>query len=143
VTTRQRGSRPFPPGNVKVDGLHPLAAGTVDGEFVLTWAHRTRFADVITRQDDSDYGPEEGTTYSVRAYRVDTNALLAEGAGNTTVAVCAFAYTGDVRIELESTRGGLVSLNKQTYVISYEASGTTTSVIAVDVVQIVIDGNDP
>src|SRR5690606_326263 len=53
VTTLQRGSRPFPPGNVKIDGVHPLSAGAVSGTFVLTWAHRSRFADVIQRQDDS------------------------------------------------------------------------------------------
>lgn len=142
LLTSQRGSRPFPPGNVKIDGAHPLAAGPVAGEFALAWAHRTRSADVIQRQDDGDYGPEAGTTYNVRAYRADTNALLAQGSGNTTTAVCAFAYTGNVLLVVESERDGLASLHAQEFEIAYEAGGTTTSRIDVDVVQVIIDGGE-
>lgn len=144
VTTHQRGSRPFPPGNIRIDGQPPLAiTGTVSGEFVLTWAHRSRFADVIQRQDDGDGVPEDGTTYNVRVYRADTNALLAQDSGNTTLAVCAFAYTGNIRVVVESERGGLASYHAQEYEIAYDASGETTNRVDIDVVQVIIDGNDP
>lgn len=143
VTTQQRGSRPFPPGNVKIDGVHPLSVGPVSGDFVLTWAHRSRFADVIQRQDDSSYPPEDGTLYRVRAYRADNNALLAEDIGNTTMASCAFAYTGTIRIEIESMRGTLTSLHPQSYEIEYDAAGGTSNTIGLDVVTVIIDGNDP
>ena len=142
LVTDQRGSRPFPPGNVKVNGVHPLSAATVSGEFVLTWSHRSRLADVIVRQDDPDVTPEEGTQYRVRAYRTDTNALLAEGTGNTGTAICGFAYTGDVRIEMESIREGLTSRSHQSFVIAYDGSGVVASSIAVDVVETVVDGGE-
>ena len=69
--------------------------------------------------------------------------MLASGSGDTEIAAVTLSHTGDVRIEIESERDGLVSLRKQAFVIDYDADGETEDVISVDVIEEIIDGNDP
>lgn len=141
LTTTRRGSRPLPPGKVRVGGVHPyLVSSTVTGAFALSWAGRNRFHPSLLSQDADGVAPEEGTTYNVRAYRVDTNALLASGSGNLPTASVGLAYTGSVRIEIEAERNGLASYTAQRFVIDYAAGGVVTSVITVDSAEYILDG---
>lgn len=138
--TRQRGSRPFAPGNIRVNGSHPLSLSSVAGTFTVTWAHRTRFAETIQRQDDPSGTPEEGNVYNVRVRRTDTNAVLASGTGNLTTASIALTYTGEIRVEVEAQVGSLTSLAVRDFVLDYTPAGATSNVVTVDSAEYILDG---
>lgn len=137
VSTSRRGSRPYPPGRVRVDGQHPADAGPVSGSFAVAWAHRNRLHPTLLTQDDLSVDPEPGTTYTVYAYAAG-GALLASGTGNMTSASITLAYEGVVRIEIEADRDGLKSLNRQVFEIDYEGVGPNT--VTVDEAEYILDG---
>lgn len=143
LTTSRRGSRPLPPGRIRVNGTRPYSAGAVSGSLALSWASRNRLHPALLTQDDAGVQAEEGTIYNVRAYRVDTDALLASGSGNLPTASAALAYTGLVRFEIESQRDGLTSRVPQRFVLDYDADGTATSAITVDSAEYILDGGGP
>lgn len=118
VTVNQRVFRPYPPANVKVNGLSYFE---IEGEQIvvdLTWAHRDRIMqqDVAVGYTEASIGPEPGVTYNVRIYADDGVTLLRE---QDLGAVDAWSYSdtlqtedGDplaVWIELESVRDGIAS----------------------------------
>jgi len=140
VAASLRGSRPFPPGKIRVDGTHPLSMGTIAGPFVLSWAHRNRKYAKLVDQNANSVTPEEGTSYNIRAYRTDTDALLVSANGFAESASIALAYTGEVRIEIESKVGNLVSHKPQSFLMAYDAAGTVTSVITIDEADYILDG---
>ena len=130
VTFNWRAFRPYPPGNVKVNGDHfALAAHDLPDdtdEFVVTWAHRDRLtqADQLIGHEQGSIGPEVGTSYTVRVYD-DSNTLVRTVVGITGT---SFVYTGvmldedepaakRVRLELCSMRDGLESLQKYSIVL--------------------------
>lgn len=140
VETRQRGSRPFPPGKVRVNGVHPLAASSVAGSVPLSWASRNRHHPALTTQDDDSVAPEPGTTYNVRAYDNSTDTLLAEGSGNLPTATMLLDFVGDVRVEIESEVGGLESLRPQVFVLDYDGTGASGTFVEVDSAEYILDG---
>lgn len=78
LTFNRRFARPYPPGNVKVNGapFHTQGLLLEDGEveeFVITWAHRDRItqSDQLIGHEEGNIGPEPGTTYLLRAYSAD------------------------------------------------------------------------
>jgi len=121
-----RAARPYPPANLRINGEQwpPVAV------FPLTieWVDRDRIAqaDQLIDNDMGGIGPEDGTTYTVRALRADTNALLAEETGivGTSITLEALAYDGQVLIQAFSERGGLASLQMQHHVLEYTESDT-------------------
>ena len=146
INTTQRGSRPLPPGRVRIGGLHPLLlTSDVVGTFVLTFAQRSRLTPEAVLQSSAGVEPEEGTTYNVRAYRADTDSLLAEavdanfGGGEPNLTV-QLAYSGQVRLDIEAKRDGLVSNKPQSFVIAYDGTGIVTSLITVNGATYVLDG---
>lgn len=77
VEFQSRAFRPYPPGNLQVDGEYPLeilpgwTAATT-----LTWRYRDRqFQTTPTPEDYTagDIGPETGTTYRIDVYFLDSN----------------------------------------------------------------------
>lgn len=78
VTFDSRAIRPYPPGNVRVNG--EFATFVWGPAVTLTWADRDRtLQTTATIEDhaDGDIGPEPGTAYRVRLYAVDqTGAQL-------------------------------------------------------------------
>lgn len=142
VALTQRSARPYPPGKVRVNGARPVSMETTaSGTFALSFASRSRLHPALVGQDDDSVPPEPGTTYNVRAYRADTDALLAEGSGNLPSASVTLGYTGFVRIEIESERDGLASHARQRFVLDYTATGAENRV-TVDSAQVVIDGGE-
>jgi len=92
-----RMMRPYPPGNVQVNGSRwPQTIGANEG-MIITWSHRNRLAQTITlvRQDGGDIGPEAGVSYTLRFYG-DGDLLLREATG-----VTATSYTYTVAMEAE------------------------------------------
>lgn len=128
VTFDQRGLRPLPPGNFRVDGVFagpwaPLAWDP-DG-MTFTWAHRDRSTQTSAVIEDhlaASIGPEAGTTYSLRAYALAVDGSLLEtlyvatGISGTTSTVDEGDFAEvvpdgaeTIRWEVESVRGGLAS----------------------------------
>jgi hypothetical protein len=122
LTCAGRMMRPYPPGNVRINGERwPESIGASD-ELVLTWAHRSRILQTVTfnRQDEGDIGPEAGVTYTLRLYG-EANTLKKTVTGITGTSYTWSSEVADsglgrlntsVRIELESVRGSLVSFQK-------------------------------
>lgn len=115
----QRLFRPYPPGDVKVDGDSVYSLdGIIYNEPVFTWAHRDRIsqADIAVGHGEASVGPEPGTTYNIRVYGDDGVTLLSEtdvGSVDTWTydAVLQAADGGppEVWIELESKRDDVAS----------------------------------
>lgn len=118
IEANQRVFRPYPPGNVQVDGQSVYLLSGEHAEPVLTWAHRDRKlqADVLVGHAESSVGPEPGTTYNVRIFALDGETLLREqDVGN----VDTWTYDGTMQtedgspsqvwMEIESMRDGVAS----------------------------------
>jgi hypothetical protein len=135
LTFNWRFHRPYPPGNVLVNG-QPFTEGVVlesgTEMLTLTWAHRDRLLqqDQLVAHEEPSIGPEAGTSYRVRVYD-DANVLkrtenITSGTTWTYAradalidlgATSTVARTG--RIELESRRDDFASW--QRYSIALEA----------------------
>jgi len=121
-----RMMRPYPPGNVQINGARWPASIGAAAELTVTWAHRDRTLQTVTlnRQDEGNIGPEAGTTYTLRIYgEAGTLLRTASGLTGTSYTYAAGTEQTDsgfvparlntaLRIELESVRGSLVSLQK-------------------------------
>jgi hypothetical protein len=91
VTLAGRAMQPYPPGNVKVNGV--AFPATTSGDVTITWNHRFRFGPFIVAQDAGDVtGGPEGN------YKID---ILIDGVFIRTVAgivVKTFTYTRAQRL---------------------------------------------
>ena len=123
-TFANRMSRPYPPGNVKVNGS--AWPTVIVGSLSLSWAHRDRMQQTayLVNQSEGHIGPETGVTYTVRCYN-EHGALQKTVTGLTSTSwVYALAdesadsgfgrINGRFRIEIEAVRDGLTSWQKQT-----------------------------
>lgn len=123
LVTTGRMMRPYPPGNVQINGSRwPVSIGASD-ELAVSWAHRDRTVQTVTlgRQDEGNIGPESGVSYTLRIYG-ETDTLLRTVTGITGTAYTYLAADEEadsgfvparlntsLRVELESVRGSLVS----------------------------------
>lgn len=81
LTFAARAYRPFPPGQVQVDGAYGGVGAWESGSRTFTWAHRDRLTQTTTTFDDhtaGNIGPEPGVTYSVRVIAVDAAGAVLE-----------------------------------------------------------------
>jgi len=113
-TIQQRFIRPYPPGNVKINGAaYPSA---VTGDITFTWANRNRVnqtANVIL-QSDGNITPETGQTTTIRIYggpSLNTLRRTYSGLNGTSQTWTLADITADgadldtrIRVEIESTR---------------------------------------
>ena len=134
-----RFARPYPPGQVFV-GAKPFYETselnpTLDVLSVI-WAHRDRVmqGDQMIGHEESDIGPEPGTTYNIRVHAADTHALLRSVTDITDTefnytfesAVLDMALTAGLDLDvggyliLESERDGFVS--KEQYRLNFTAN---------------------
>lgn len=133
-----RIARPYPPAAIRYNGdFIPL---TIHGALTISWAHRDRVgqSDQLIGWFNSDnFGPEAGVTYTIRIY--DEDGILVRTESGLTVNEYVysdeigdlgkseygigpiFSFTGspitpeprlngNLRIEMETERGGVVSL---------------------------------
>ena len=119
VTMRSRAIRPYPPGQLRIDGeAYPdefeTSAIEYDGNNTITWAHRDR----LQQTDGSFYdyredsiGPEAGTTYILRieAFNASNDSLgifldVNVGSGTTFTGDSNTAYDSNA---LDSNNDGL------------------------------------
>lgn len=68
-TFARRQIRPYPPGKVRVNNLD-YSVAYIAGALTVSWAHRSRVLQTayLVTQDESNIGPEPGTTYTIRIY---------------------------------------------------------------------------
>lgn len=111
----QRQARPYPPGNVRVNGVsYP---STVTGEVTVMWAHRDRIiqGDQLIDTTAGSIGPEPGTSYRLRIYSGTTLRRTYSGLTGTSQTYTAAHESADggpfnpVRLVLDSVRDGLYS----------------------------------
>jgi Putative phage tail protein len=98
VTTRSRFARPYPPGDLTMQGAaYAVRYSLVVGDLVVTWKSRNRLtqtsAGPLVAQDSGDITPEAGTTYTAK---VTVGASLVRTV--TGIAVETFTYTGEMRV---------------------------------------------
>ncbi|PZR90347.1 MAG: hypothetical protein DI537_19215 [Stutzerimonas stutzeri] len=113
-----RHARPYPPGAVQINGEPCFNVTMVSGPLIISWAHRDRKsqADQIVSHDEASVGPEVGTTYRIRVYNRMSNTLLTTFSGITgTSYAVPDDYSGELRFELESVRGGVSSFQNYSF----------------------------
>ena len=112
MTFDQRQFRPYPPAkfrvNTEADPTYLFGALTV------TWVHRDRVlqADQLLDTEAATVGPEAGTTYTMRTYLDGTLDDTQTGITGTSATVTP-SGDGRVRIEVESVRDSVTSLQMQ------------------------------
>lgn len=124
VVMAQRFIRPYAPGKVLVNTVsYPTS---VTGDLTIDWAHRDRTLQTayLVEQSEASIGPEVGTTYTVRIYNAQTAGTLIRTYSELTGTSQAYTVAqsiidngsqpANVRIEIESVRGGYVSWQKHT-----------------------------
>lgn len=128
VTFRGRQFRPYPPGQVRLNGGSAYGSPAITGRISLTWAHRNRVLQANQLVDTTAGGitPESGQTYNVRLYGADGITLLTTYNG---IDGAAISFTppsaGSYVLELESVRDGLASFQK--HVIPFSISALDVS----------------
>lgn len=113
VQFKSRAAKPFPPQNVKINGLY--YNNTLLSEMEITWAHRNRRqqtgSDILSFVDDSLALPEPGTSYTIRFYDNILLDFIEVASGITTnyytVNIEDIPFElADVSIYIISTRDG-------------------------------------
>lgn len=116
VTLVQRAWRPYPPGKFQINGLYyPVDVSPFSGALSLTWTDRDRLqqtAGDIYDHTFGDIGPEAGTEYRVRGY---LNTVLVHTEASASSGTTWDAAEGLVRIEVDSLRDGVYSLQPATH----------------------------
>jgi hypothetical protein len=68
LATNSRAVRPYPPGNISVNGAaYGVRPANCTGDLTVSWASRNRLTQgLLVQQDAGDVPPEAGTTYQVQ-----------------------------------------------------------------------------
>jgi len=132
LTTANRLGRPYPPGDVQVNGepfWAPPAPDPGMWPLVLSWVERNRLtqADQLVGHFEGTTTPEVGTTYTLRIYNNVTDALIrtVSAIATTTTSYDEPAVTGDpvtqfLRMELTAVRGGVESFHPVSFVVEVD-----------------------
>jgi hypothetical protein len=150
VVFNSRPIRPYPPGNLQVDGDYQTSPpSSVDG-YALTWEHRDRLdLPALGHIQDGPALPEVGTTYLVRVEALDgdldvLSTLTSENVGDdltyTWVPVAAPAGTFAARFSVASVRDGYESWTRPS-IITLLSAGERASEDSADV-RAAEDGTD-
>lgn len=127
LTMDQRFFRPYPPGNVQVNG--EAWPSDIEELISVSWSHRDRLQQTagLIEQDEASIGPEDGTTYNIYLYNDDTDALMLSESNivGTSWEPTELAVGGNVRLELAAERDGVESWQRQVrrFTTSYALSG--------------------
>lgn len=122
VTMNQRAFRPYPPGDLRING-ESYGEGPYEDDLTITWTDRDRLQQtgaVLYDHTFGDIGPEAGTIYNVRGYIEGLEAFNQEPATSGTI--WSPAYSGFVRIEVWSKRDDVYSWQGATHEFLYSAA---------------------
>lgn len=121
VVMSQRAFSPYPPGDLRINGIRYEADAEYDAELTINWAHRDRqqqtsgvYADAL----DGDIGPEVGTKYRVQGY-IDDILVHTEDDIEGTEAFVTFADGGNAKVEVHSKRLGVYSWQAPSHSFTY------------------------
>ena len=101
LTFAGRQIKPYPPGNVKLNGsAYP---DYIAGALTVSWSHRDRLlqADQLVDTTTGNIGPESGTTYTLRLYG-ETDTLLRTASGLTGTSYTWSSEDSDGGLPLDS-----------------------------------------
>lgn len=116
-----RHARPYPPGNLRLNGLFYPASLAPNARLTVSWAHRDRLQQTATILDTTaaSIGPEAGTTYTLRLYdQGNTLRRTVSGMTGTSYEWAAEAFESGL---LTTERTGI------TWTQSSVASGATAA----------------
>ena len=131
LTMGRRQNRPYPPGNLKINGV--AYPSVVQGDLAVTWAHRDRLSQTasLIAQSAGNIGPESGVSYTLRIYgesgslRRTYSGLTGTSQTYTLAQDAADSGLGrpnaQLRLELEASRAGVTSAQKHS--VSFERAG--------------------
>lgn len=131
LAMNRRQNRPYPPGNLRINGT--AYPSVVKGDLAISWSHRDRLSQTVslTAQSAGNIGPESGVTYTLRIYG-EAGSLRRTYSGLTGTSQ-TYTLANDeadsglgrpnalLRIELEANRSGVTSLQKHS--VSFERAG--------------------
>lgn len=131
LAMNRRQNRPYPPGNLRINGT--AYPSVVKGDLAISWSHRDRLSQTVslTAQNAGNIGPESGVTYTLRIYG-EAGSLRRTYSGLTGTSQ-TYTLANDeadsglgrpnalLRIELEANRSGVTSLQKHS--VSFERAG--------------------
>jgi hypothetical protein len=93
--------RPYPPGNLKFNGesFPQYFSTAITGKIAITWNHRDRtdvvqLNSIVKHTNSNNYGPEAGTTYTIKIYDADG------GLGRTVTGLSGTSYDYTEAFEL-------------------------------------------
>ncbi|MGO1069561.1 phage tail protein [Lysobacter sp. CA199] len=121
IKLAQRQARPYPPGDLKLNGQRYPAS--IDGDLVVAWAHRDRRlqADQLVDHGQGSIGPEAGAAYVLRLLDAIAGQAL-----DSPAALTVASYTSPLRgayrlrAEVGTTRDGLTSWQKTTHTFDFK-----------------------
>lgn len=118
VVLNERQIRPYPPGNLAIQGIAYPA--NIEGSLALTWSHRDRLlqADQLIDTTSGNIGPEPNTTYTVRVYLNGTLDSTTTGIAGTA-ATPIVSGDGTVQVQIDAVRDGYTSWQSLTATFSY------------------------
>lgn len=126
VTIVGRAYKPYPPGNFKINNQH--FPSSVTGPVSLSWASRNRVqqtGSTLIGFTDGSITPEEGVTYTVRAYNNTTEELKYEETGITelshVIGVNSLLGLSTLRVEVWSVRSEFESYMPQSHVMEWSS----------------------
>lgn len=114
LTFTGRFQRPYPPGNVMINGVH-FNPSPGNQDIPVTWAHRDRVQQTVqplVGWFEGNVGPEVGVTYTLRVYN-GSGTLIETQTGITGTSAVILpgptVYSGTHTLQLEAVRGGITS----------------------------------
>lgn len=125
VTLDQRAYRPYPPGDMRIDG-DSYVDTAYDGALSVSWVGRDRTQQTggdLADHFDANIGPEAGVTTRVRTYVDDVLVDEQDEVAASPAAVLPGA-DGMVRVEVSSKRDGLYSMQAATHEFPYVVAGS-------------------
>jgi len=97
VTLSSRAAKPYPPGNVRVDGNPWPMGAIITGEATLSWAHRNRTAQAglgVVLQDAASVSSGQEGTYKIEVLVNNVVKRTTDGITGTS-----WTYTDEMRTE--------------------------------------------
>lgn len=129
LTITARQGRPYPPGNLRVNGSPYGLVSSVTGDIVLSWAHRSRLLqqDQLIGHGEASVGPEPGTTYIIRIFADPGDPTPVRTATTSDI---TWTYSDGMMlmddtvsgstIEVQASRDGILSFQKYRFTITHD-----------------------
>jgi hypothetical protein len=134
ITFKARHFRPYPPASFMVGGVEFPLTYIDEDPIQLTWSHRTRFQNLtlVDNSTPTDYGPEAGTTYTLRIYGDDGTLIRTETGltgksysySHAQELIDSGIFNPKLHFQLESVRDGYTSWQYQIRTVYRTIGGT-------------------